>query len=149
MFNKGERKLHWIMNIEYRSTISLIFCPLLMSNKSKNMHSKKLYLWTGTFSVSWIYTVFCFCRCFKKIRNAQILPCTLAIELGGLIFLMSWSWKVGLRTCITLPYLNSKGKIMERGCILRFLCRIPQTNTQVAKKDFYKLKKESNFTLKP
>ena len=40
---------------------------------------------------------------------------TLTIKVRGLIFLMRSSWKVRLSIYSTLPYLNSKGKIIERG----------------------------------
>ncbi len=45
-----------------------------------------------------------------------ILPCTLTIKVEGIIFFcISRPWKVGQGTCITLPYLNSKSKIIGGG----------------------------------
>ena len=38
---------------------------------------------------------------------------TLTIEVIVQFWLMSWSVKIGKGTCITLPYLNTKGKIMR------------------------------------
>jgi len=49
------------------------------------------------------------------LKILKILSYTLTIKVRGRIFLMSRPLKVGLGTCITLPYLNCKGKIIGGG----------------------------------
>ena len=47
-------------------------------------------------------------KCSTYFLNfLKILPYTLTIKIRP--------WNVGQGTCITLPYLNSKGKIIEKG----------------------------------